>query len=117
MLLIRWPHPTQINTKRSQTTTGSHSIGHSQSGTGSDKTGRKHPDTDTQIKRGQISRSRRSTHIMWSDIDKEALESRNPYPYPIPIIKAQTKKTQDWWTVANTVNVTNKQTAEQTDTQ
>lgn len=82
MLLIRWPHPTQINTKRSQTTTGSHSIGHSQSGTGSDKTGRKHPDTDTQIKRGQISRSRRSTHIMWSDIDKEALESRNPYSIP-----------------------------------
>ncbi len=82
MLLIRWPHPTQINTKRSQTTTGSHSIGHSQSGTGSDKTGRKHPDTDTQIKRGQISRSRRSTHIMWSNIDKEALESRNPYSIP-----------------------------------
>ena len=27
MLLIRWPHPTQINTKRSQTTTGSHSTG------------------------------------------------------------------------------------------
>ena len=82
MLLIRWPHPTQINTKRSQTTTGSHSIGHSQSGTGSAKTGRKHPDTDTQIKRGQISRSRRSTHIMWSDINKEALESRNPYSIP-----------------------------------
>ena len=117
MFLIRWPHPTQINTKRSQTTTCSHSIGHSQSGTGSDKTGRKYPDTDTQIKRGQISGCRRSTHIMWSDIDKEALESRNPYSIPIPIIKAQAKKTQDWWTVANTVNVTNKQTAEQTDTQ
>ena len=96
MFLIRWPHPTQINTKRSQTTTCSHSIGHSQSGTGSDKTGRKYPDTDTQIKRGQI---------------------RTPTPYPIPIIKAQAKKTQDLWTVANTVNVTNKQTAEQTDTQ
>ena len=82
MLLIRGPHPTQINAKRSQATTRSHSIGHSQSGTGSDKTGRKHSNTDPKIKRGQISRGRRTAHIMRSDIDKEALESRNPYSVP-----------------------------------
>ena len=117
MLLIRWPHPTQINTKRSQTTTGSHSIGYSQSGTGSDKTGRKHPDTDTQIKRGQKVEVAVPRILCGATLTKRHWKAGTPTPYPIPIIKAQTKKTQDWWTVANTVNVTNKQTAEQTDTQ
>ena len=54
---------------------------------------------------------------MWSNIDKEALESRNPYSIPDTDHQGADKETQDWWTVANTVNVTNKQTAEQTDTQ
>lgn len=82
MLLIRWLNPTQINAERSQATTGSNSIGHSQPGIGSDKTGRKHSDTDSQIKRSQISRGCRAAHIVRSDIDKEALESRNSHSVP-----------------------------------
>ena len=79
MLLIRWFHPMQVNAKRSQAATCTHSIGHSQSGIGSDKTGRKHSDSDSQIKRSQISRGCRSAHIMRSDIDKETLESRDSH--------------------------------------